>query len=128
MPPLAEVIKALEEDAIPPNGDATGNGHHASTSGQADTSNGRNGSVVPPTPSFAERSLPLLFIRSSDGVGYHSGRTITCENVFHTMDLGNLAGSPGTAPAGSIDTGWFAAAQQAAAADGGMHGWTLRVM
>ncbi|TFK77202.1 hypothetical protein BDN72DRAFT_784107 [Pluteus cervinus] len=128
MPPLADVIKALEEDALPPNGDGPGNGHH-SPPGAPDRSTTHDGRpVVPPPPPFAGRSLPLLFIRACDGVGYHSGRTIACENVFHAMDLGNLAGGPGGAPAGSIDTGWLAAAQQAAAAEGSMHGWTLRVM
>ncbi|KAF8647926.1 hypothetical protein AX16_006458 [Volvariella volvacea WC 439] len=113
MPPLSEVIKALEEDALPPNGDE----HVPPGEGP-----------VPPPPPFAGRSLPLLFIRASDGVGYHSGRTIACENVFHSMDLGSLTNGPSSAPGGNIDTGWFAAAAQQAAADGGTHGWTLRVM
>jgi recombining binding protein (suppressor of hairless) len=124
MPPLADVIKALEEDALPPNSDGTGSGqqspHEASGSQQP-----ANGASSP--PSIAGRSLPLLFIRASDGVGYHSGRTIACENVFQSMDLGNM-GNPPNPQAASIDTGWLAAAQAAAAADGGMHGWTLRVM
>jgi len=131
MPPLADVIKALEEDALPQNREGARNGH-SPTAAQADGGpqphDGRTGSV-PAAPAFAGRSLPLLFIRASDGVGYHSGRTIACENVFHAMDLSNLAGAPPTAPGGSIDTGWLAAAHQAATnADGGMHGWTLRVM
>jgi recombining binding protein (suppressor of hairless) len=68
----------------------------------------------------------LLFIRPSDGVGYHSGRTIACENVFQTMNLGSMAGSaPG---GGNIDTNWLAAAHAVATADGSLHGWTLRVM
>lgn len=28
------------------------------------------------------RGLPLLFIRASDGAGYHSGRSVACESVF----------------------------------------------
>lgn len=67
MPPLGDVLKALEEDALAPS----------------------EGSV-------AGRSLPLLFIRSCDGVGYHSGRTITCENVFGT-DTGWMSNN-GTIP------------------------------
>lgn len=110
MPPLQDVIKALEEDAIPPSNDANGSPHD----GQ------HNGSGAPP-PSITGRSLPLLFIRASDGVGYHSGRTIACENVFHSLDLGGI---PGT----TSNPEWLAAAQAAAAADGGLHGWTLRVM
>jgi len=122
MPPLADVMKALEDDALPnPAGDASRSNR------QTPDGEGRNGSVgPPPPPSIAGRSLPLLFIRASDGVGYHSGRTIACENVFHTMDLGGMAPPNGTA--GNIDTGWLAAAQVAAAAEGGLHGWTLRVM
>jgi len=123
MPPLADVIKALEEDALP-SGDGTGSGqqspHEASGNQQP-----ANGAASP--PSIAGRSLPLLFIRASDGVGYHSGRTIACENVFQSMDLGSM-GNPPNPQAASIDNGWLAAAQAAAAADGGMHGWTLRVM
>ncbi|KAF9050805.1 beta-trefoil [Hymenopellis radicata] len=81
MPPLGDVLKALEEDALEPTAEAP-----------------------------AGRSLPLLFIRACDGVGYHSGRTITCDNVF-----------AGLTPDGAVDTGWL---------EGGManHGWTLRVM
>ena len=124
MPPLADVIKALEEDALPLNGDGTASGQHSpsQTSGNQQSANGTGS-----PPSIAGRSLPLLFIRASDGVGYHSGRTIACENVFQSMDLG-MTGASSNPQAASIDTGWLAAAQAAAAADGGLHGWTLRVM
>lgn len=123
MPPLADVIKALEEDAAPVNGDSS-SGPHSPREGSASGSQQQTGAAP---PSIAGRSLPLLFIRASDGVGYHSGRTIACENVFQSMDLGSIAGSPSNAQA-SIDTGWLAAAQAAATVDGGLHGWTLRVM
>ena len=129
MPPMADVIKALEEDALPvPNG----NGVEATKQRSPDDPNGANSSAPPappPVPSIAGRSLPLLFIRSSDGVGYHSGRTIACENVFQSMDLSLAANPPNGAP-GNLDhtTNWIAAAQAAAAAEGGMHGWTLRVL
>jgi len=120
MPPLADVIKALEEDALPSNCDGETSQHSPHEASQPP--NGASSA-----PSIAGRSLPLLFIRASDGVGYHSGRTIACENVFQSMDLGSM-GNPPNPQAASIDTGWLAAAQAAAAADGGMHGWTLRVM
>ena len=131
MPPLGDVIKALEEDAIPPSAEAGGPGQKNAEdeeSGDGDQQrNHGNGSTVP-SSSIAGRSLPLLFIRASDGVGYHSGRTIACENVFQTMDL-TLGSNGGSPSSGHIDTGWLAAAQVAAAAtDGGLHGWTLRVM
>lgn len=125
MPPLADVIKALEEDANASheNDPAIDQQSPHEASGSQQPLNGGG-----PPPSIAGRSLPLLFIRASDGVGYHSGRTIACENVFQSMDLGSIAGNgPNQQPA-SIDTGWLAAAQAAAAADGGLHGWTLRVM
>lgn len=122
MPPLADVMNALDQDALPPNADGAGSGHHSPSDGSQ-----ASGPSAPPPMSIAGRSLPLLFIRSSDGVGYHSGRTIACENVFQTIELGSLAA--GNAPgAGNIDTGWLQAAQAAAAADGGLHGWSLRVM
>lgn len=124
MPPLADVMKALDQDALPPNADGAGNNHHSPR--QPDGSQ-VSGPSAPPPMSIAGRSLPLLFIRSSDGVGYHSGRTIACENVFQTIELGSLAA--GNPPGGgNIDTGWLQAAQAAAAADGGLHGWSLRVM
>lgn len=36
---------------------------------------------APPSAHMA-RGLPLLFIRASDGAGYHSGRSVACESVF----------------------------------------------
>ncbi|KAF8973690.1 hypothetical protein BDZ97DRAFT_1690944 [Flammula alnicola] len=127
MPPLADVIKALEDDALPiSNNSANGNKPQSS-----DAPNSESSSAPPlpaPMPSIAGRSLPLLFIRASDGVGYHSGRTIACENVFQAMDLGNMGGNQANVPAAGMDANWIAAAQAAAVAEGGMHGWTLRVM
>ncbi|KAL0951337.1 hypothetical protein HGRIS_008041 [Hohenbuehelia grisea] len=123
MPPLNDVIKALEEDALPPpNAPRPPSPHNAD--GQPPEV--ANGAGPPPPPSITGRSLPLLFIRACDGVGYHSGRTIACENVFQAMDI-TAMGQPANPGAGSIDTNWLAAAQ-AAAAEGGLHGWTLRVM
>jgi recombining binding protein (suppressor of hairless) len=126
MPPLPDVIKALEEDALPPNEEPSGSPQNE-TSGPNSPDDGQNGSGAQP-PSIAGRTLPLLFIRSSDGIGYHSGRTIACENVFHSIDLASIGANPSNPAGGSIDTGWLAAAQATAAADGGLHGWTLRVM
>jgi recombining binding protein suppressor of hairless len=109
MPPIAEVLKALEEDALP----ASGEGSTTQTEGNRES----KGSVPPIPIPHEPRSLPLLFIRPVDGVGYHSGRTIACESVFSNLDLGNgpSNGAPG------IDTNWLTAA----AADGA---WTLRVL
>ncbi|KAG1784066.1 hypothetical protein EV702DRAFT_1176007 [Suillus placidus] len=125
LPSLAEIIKALEEDMVSSidNHRNTMNMEHHLTGPMASSSQSH------PPPSIAGRSLPLLFIRASDGIGYHSGRTISCENVFQAMELGPMApGGVLAPPGGSADASWLAAAQAAAAADGGLHGWTLRVM
>ncbi|KAI0274750.1 hypothetical protein BC834DRAFT_921018 [Gloeopeniophorella convolvens] len=129
MPPLSDVISALKEDAHTSGDDGEGGaegGVTASDSREAERDPGMPPPIVP--QQLAGRSLPLLFIRSSDGVGYHSGRTIACENVFENMNLNVMGGGPSGSPPGGIDQGWLAAAQAAAAADGGLHGWTLRVM
>lgn len=129
MPPLADVIKALDQNALPPNPDGSGSNHHSPRADGTPAPDPRNGPSLPPPPpplSISGRSLPLLFIRASDGVGYHSGRTITCENMFQGLDLGSMAANP---PVGAnIDTGWLVAAQAAAVAEGGLHGWNLRIM
>ncbi|KAI6047724.1 hypothetical protein EDC04DRAFT_2556190 [Pisolithus marmoratus] len=139
MPSLPEIIKALQEDVMPQNTlSPGGSGPHMSPSGtdagggQVDSS-GASGSHVPANaspPTIAGRSLPLLFIRAYDGVGYHSGRTIACENVFQSIDLGVMAQGHVLSPPGgaTADPNWLAAAQAAATAEGSLHGWTLRVM
>ncbi|KAG2755561.1 hypothetical protein P692DRAFT_20844439 [Suillus brevipes Sb2] len=134
LPSLPEIIKALEEDVMTPSV-MTPDGlihrqspQHSEHGTPLDGPNG-SGSQSHPPPSIAGRSLPLLFIRASDGIGYHSGRTISCENVFQAMELGPMApGGVLAPPGGSADASWLAAAQAAAAADGSLHGWTLRVM
>ncbi|KAI0067802.1 hypothetical protein BV25DRAFT_1794514 [Artomyces pyxidatus] len=129
MPTLAEVIKALQEDLTPnppSDGETPTQGAESSAdSPEPERDSGIATTVVP--QQLAGRSLPLLFIRSSDGVGYHSGRTIACENVFQNMDLSGM-GPTGPTSTPGIDQGWLAAAQAAASAEGGLHGWTLRVM
>jgi recombining binding protein (suppressor of hairless) len=127
MPSLVDVMKALEEDALPPNEDVTDNGQHPPITTSDTPSDGTqphhgNGAGVSPQ-AITGRSLPLLFIRASDGVGYHSGRTIACENVFQTMEL-DMATNPANPPGPVGPTGWLAAAH----VDSGLHGWTLRVM
>ncbi len=114
LPPLSDILKVLQDDTVPSAATV------ADTKGPAQEGTSADGARLPPPPlSLAGRSLPLLFIRSSDGIGYHSGRTVTCENVFHGMDIPT---------ASQNGEGWIAAAQAAAVADGTIHGWTLRVL
>lgn len=127
LPTIEGVIKALEQDALPPHQES-GASDQPSPRTDGSAPEVRNGPAQPPM-TIAGRSLPLLFIRASDGVGYHSGRTITCDPVYSPLDLQNMVG---TAPVGpGLDAGtWMAAAQAAVAENGmnGMAGWQLRVM
>ncbi|KAJ1311095.1 hypothetical protein OPQ81_009598 [Rhizoctonia solani] len=69
-----------------------------------------------PPSAHMSRGLPLLFIRASDGAGYHSGRSIACESVFSSGASGE----------------WVQAAQAVAGAASGSTGvdpcLTLRVV
>ncbi|KAG6841919.1 hypothetical protein C0991_005099 [Blastosporella zonata] len=130
MPPIEAVIKALDQDALPPHREGAGSNHHSPTADGSAPPESRNGPSQPPL-SIAGRSLPLLFIRASDGVGYHSGRTITCEPPHppYTIDLSNMVNN--SSGGATLDPGaWIAAAQaaHAAAAESGVAGWQLRVM
>lgn len=109
MPPIQDIMKNLEDQLSPP-GDPTETKSSSEEGSSSDTAR-------PPPLALSGRGLPLLFIRSSDGIGYHSGRTLACENVFH--NLGPIA----TAPNPNGDTNWIAAAVAE-----GLHGWTLRVL
>ncbi|KAG8912128.1 hypothetical protein FRC00_005202 [Tulasnella sp. 408] len=37
------------------------------------------------------RGIPILFVRTVDGIGYHSGREIACENILGPMAMANGA-------------------------------------
>ncbi|TDL28716.1 hypothetical protein BD410DRAFT_811780 [Rickenella mellea] len=118
MPPISDIVKTLQGDA-----NRLQNGHPTRADGKADGEASSSHEV--PTMSIAGRTLPLLFIRGVDGIGYHSGRTIACESIFQGIDLHNASTAGPNAP----DAAWLAAATQAAAStEGGMHGWTLRVL
>lgn len=111
MPPINQIVKALQDEVRRQEAAAKGESVEQRS--------------PPEEPvNIAGRSLPLLFIRGADGIGYHSGRTITCENLFQGMDLNNPVGGGG-------DPQWIQAAQAAAAAnagDNGIHGWSIRVL
>jgi recombining binding protein (suppressor of hairless) len=67
---------------------------------------------APPSAHMA-RGLPLLFIRTSDGAGYHSGRSVACESVFASGATGE----------------WVQAAQAVAASGSGLDAClTLRIV
>ncbi|KAI0033394.1 hypothetical protein K488DRAFT_47691, partial [Vararia minispora EC-137] len=123
LPSLNEVVTALKEPPRPTTPSENVNGDDAqSTNGKASDSK-----PMAHTPEqVAGKSLPLLFIRSSDGIGYHSGRTVAVENVFHGVDF--MAGGPQNGQSTGVSNEWLAAAAAQAAQDGGLHGWTLRVM
>lgn len=49
---------------------------------------------VPPYPHWPvhmppiTRGIPILFVRTADGIGYHSGRELACENVLGAIAMG----------------------------------------
>ncbi|EKM61228.1 uncharacterized protein PHACADRAFT_190379 [Phanerochaete carnosa HHB-10118-sp] len=103
LPPVADILRALQEDLEPPARDAPGP---------------QNGASADPKVNVAAlngRSLPLLFIRAADGVGYHSGRAIAVENIFQSLEMNGR----------TDDQAWLAQAQGLEAA---MHSWSLRVI
>lgn len=143
MPPVQEIVKVLQAEAKrlgivpPPPPPQSGDGSERQNGGPDEKGGNEGGDAPPPgldetnvAMSIAGRSLPLLFIRGADGIGYHSGRTIAVENVFHGMEAAQQQLGP--PPPGSDSNAWMLAAQAAAAAaaaaDGGIHGWTLRVL
>ncbi|CCL98297.1 uncharacterized protein FIBRA_00291 [Fibroporia radiculosa] len=106
MPPKDEVLKAMEESALP-----TGE----------ETRSSPGGRTLPREQRIQGRPLPLLFIRAYDGIGYHSGRLIACEYLFKDMDLS--AGASGNG--GNRD--WIAE-QAARAAENSLNNWTYKVI
>ena len=122
---MSEIMKVLQDEARRFEGTDNQRAH------EEGTTNGTNGNETNNnnTPiNVSGRSLPLLFIRGADGIGYHSGRTIAAENMFQGIDLQQAAAGGASGPGGApTDAAWLAAAQ-AVAADGGVHGWTLRVL
>lgn len=100
LPSVADIVQALQDDIEPPREGST-------------RQNGADGKIN--VVALNGRSLPLLFIRTFDGVGYHSGRAIAIENVFHALE--EMNGGP---------SGWPQVAE-------GMQGmlnsqWHLRVI
>ncbi|KAL1754704.1 hypothetical protein FB107DRAFT_291498 [Schizophyllum commune] len=115
LPPISDIVKALEDDAASSNDPSR---THTPVASQSNTTPPPR---APPPATIAGRSLPLLFVRAYDGIGYHSGRTIAVDNMFQGIDLHALPQHPTE----GIDTNWLAAAHAAAITDGG---WQLRVL
>jgi recombining binding protein (suppressor of hairless) len=116
LPDLQDIIKAVDED-LPKAalGDATPEPERAQDVGEGGPESSdppEQNTLVQP---FVGRSLPLLFIRPCDGVGYHSGRSIVVENLFVQIHLHN--GTP------SVDPAWLRDAM-----GGDMGRWTVRVL
>ncbi len=143
MPAVQEIVKVLQAEVkrlgiVPPppppqSGEGMERQNGGSDGGEKEGGEAGASSLEETNAalSIAGRSLPLLFIRGADGIGYHSGRTIAVENVFHGMEAAAQQ-QLGPPPPGSDSNAWMLAAQAAAAAaaaaDGGLHGWTLRVL
>lgn len=97
LPPLTDILKALQEDLeVPPEG-----GDQPAPRGV--------GAIV-------GRSLPLLFVRECDGVGYHSGRAVAVENIFHGVE-----GIP------NLEGGWDLTSDTAVE-NAALHSWQLRII
>lgn len=127
MPPVADIIKVLE-DEVRRTEAGNGSGHdegNASGSGEGSPT----AREVSPS-ALAGRSLPLLFIRGADGVGYHSGRTVSCEDIFQRIDLNNPGAATNGSSPNAAESTWVAAAaaQAAASPGGGLRSWTLRIL
>jgi recombining binding protein (suppressor of hairless) len=71
-----------------------------------------------PSQELVGRSLPLLFVRGCDGVGYHTGRSAVLENVLAQFDFPQTSSG--------MDGNWLSAAPQAMSTE--ISAWTLRVM
>jgi recombining binding protein (suppressor of hairless) len=95
---------------------------HPTMSGLEDVQGPEHGGPLP------GQALPLLFIRGSDGMGYHSGRSIACDHLFHDMTVNAMHGRSPTDGRSPVEGGWLAAAQAAVGADAGLQGWSLRVI
>lgn len=78
-----------------------------------------------PVASISGRGLPLLFVRSLDGIGYHSGRSIVCENVFRSMEFSDP--SDNTEHSTSRHARWFDVGETAPPVVGGMNGWMMHI-
>ncbi|KZV92483.1 hypothetical protein EXIGLDRAFT_647152 [Exidia glandulosa HHB12029] len=109
MPTVGEIISSIGE-TVPPQGD------------DAESASPESGMTPRHDPAtlgpLLARGLPIFFIRPYDGTGYHAGRSVACENIFQTLNIGGD---------GAVNQAWIAAAQ-AAQHDGTAHGWTLRVV
>ena len=67
-PLIQDIVQAMREDSIAQDPDMQEEG-------------GRR-TYLSDIQDLVGRSLPLLFIRSYDGVGYHSGRVVALEHIF----------------------------------------------
>lgn len=104
LPPIQDIVRALEDDATLPTGPPTNGERRSSpTNGEA--------ASRPDLRTISGRNLPLLFIRSFDGVGYHSGRAIVVDNMFVAPDMAGIGGidqmtAPPTFFGGNNLNGW----------------------
>jgi recombining binding protein (suppressor of hairless) len=124
MPSMKDIINALAEEIpaapgrVEPSEEALTTSNTPAEGSETNPPVAVEEATAPRPQDVVGRTLPLLFIRAYDGVGYHSGRTLALENMFAQYEA---QGGPM-----GVDSGWLTAAQQAMG--GELGGWTLRVL
>lgn len=126
LPPIQDIMKALQNDVQRAAEVSDKDSGEPSTSGTAsnppDSAVSASDASSHPHLNFVGRSLPLLFIRGADGIGYHSGRTIALDNLYVSVHQNGPSGAP------QIQPDWMITAATAATIDGNLQGWTLKVI
>jgi recombining binding protein (suppressor of hairless) len=109
LPALAEIVGVVQGTGV-----GSGKGKGKEREGYAATTQAATMDGVPPVNVGL---LPILLVRASDGVGYHSGRSVACENIF-----------AGVVGAGGGGEAWMEAANAVNGVEGGIAGWSLRIV
>lgn len=136
LPLMEHIIKGLQ-DNMGLTADGADGGHlrmsERGRDGQVDNHHhhSEGGANVGPSPLSAGldapenggplsgQALPLLFVRGSDGMGYHSGRSIACDHIYpEPVGLDGIRGSADGRKS-AADGSWLG---------GNTGGWTLRVI
>src|SRR5665213_2083624 len=91
-----EVLQTIDQplSAHTPPGSINSPSSNHNNNNHSHPSGGHLKSAVDPS-SVNGRSLPLLFIRPSDGMGHHSGRSVVCETLIQNLTMNALTNGPG---------------------------------